>query len=249
MQEQAERLGISMQRISGIDGRSNLPTGLTPQFPDSKMSSGEVGCYASHLIVMRQIVEDGHAAAIILEDDVSLDPRFMTVAAAAISAAPRGWDIIHLCTHFKKAAWYPIADLGGHTLVGYSRLPVNTVAYVISRRGCGKFLAERPRIRPVDMEFRYAWLSGLDICGVYSAPAVHLDNFITSIDATSRTNPPRKRLWAPGLLSQAYGVFYIKWKLGLVGTLWCWGAGLIGSAHKRFAKRRRNLHAPAQQDT
>ena len=129
MQEQAERLGISMQRISGIDGRS-------------KMSSGEVGCYASHLIVMRQIVEDGHAAAIILEDDVSLDPRFMTVAAAAISAAPRGWDIIHLCTHFKKAAWYPIADLGGHTLVRYSRLPVNTVAYVISRRGCGKFLAE-----------------------------------------------------------------------------------------------------------
>ena len=57
------------------------------------MSAGEVGCYASHLVVAQQIVARGLPYAVVLEDDVELAPDFKAIIRAAIDAVPTGWDL------------------------------------------------------------------------------------------------------------------------------------------------------------
>ena len=196
------------------------------------MSSGEVGCYASHLVTFSTMVDRGIAAAIVLEDDVTLHDDFLATAEAAIRGAPEGWDCIHLSTRFKNPC-FPIAKLDGdRRLVRYSRLPAGSAAYAISLSGACKLLAPNVRTRPFDMEFRYAWLVDLDIFGVYPAAAVQESFLATTIDAPWRTKfknsglfgqrrLPKPR-WSPHPLSQLWGALFIKRKLGLAGTLTCW---------------------------
>ena len=83
MQKQAERLSLVFERIRGVDGVRGLPDWLIPQFLSSdgavasRMSNGEVGCYASHLVVFQEMVRRGLEAAIVLEDDVTLADDFL----------------------------------------------------------------------------------------------------------------------------------------------------------------------------
>ena len=249
MQQQAERLSFAFERIRGVDGVRGLPGWLTPQFLSSdgtiasRMSNGEVGCYASHLVVFQEIVRRGLAAAIVLEDDVTLADDFLDASCKAIGAAPAGWDCIHLSTRFKNPC-HTLRRLGSpHRLVRYSRLPAGSAAYAISRSGAEKLLSLGVRRRPFDMEFRYAWLANLDIVGVCPAPAVQESLHATTIDATWRTpgksrgviwkrRLPKPR-WGPGTLSQLWGAICVKRKLGVVGTLSCWRdefAGIVGKA-------------------
>jgi glycosyl transferase family 25 len=237
MQDQAKRLNFDFERVRGVAGTQALPKWLAPQFVSeggeilSRMSSGEVGCYASHLVAFAWMFERQLPAAIILEDDVTLEAAFLAAAEAAISAAPAGWDCIHLSTRFKNSC-FPIAALdGGRHLVRYSRLPAGSAAYAISLSGATKLLAPRVRRRPFDMEFRYAWIADLDIYGVYPAPAVQEELLASTIKLRQRTKLasggrwqrrfPKPR-WAPNPFSQLWGALFVKRKLGLTGTLECW---------------------------
>jgi glycosyl transferase family 25 len=249
MQQQAERLSFAFERIRGVNGVRGLPDWLIPQFLSSdgtiasRMSNGEVGCYASHLVVFQEIVRRGLGAAIVLEDDVTLADDFLDASYKAIGAAPAGWDCIHLSTRFKNPC-HTLSRLGSpHRLVRYSRLPAGSAAYAISRSGAEKLLSLGVRRRPFDMEFRYAWLANLDIVGVCPAPAVQESLHATTIDATWRTpgksrgviwkrRLPKPR-WGPGTLSQLWGVICVKRKLGVAGTLSCWRdefASIVGKA-------------------
>jgi glycosyl transferase family 25 len=249
MQQQAERLSLAFERIRGVDGVRGLPDWLVPQFLTtdgtvaSRMSNGEVGCYASHLVVFQEIVRRGLEAAIVLEDDVTLADNFLDASCKAIGAAPAGWDCIHLSTRFKNPC-HTLRRLGSpHRLVRYSRLPAGSAAYAISRSGAEKLLSLGVRRRPFDMEFRYAWLANLDIVGVWPAPAVQESLHATTIDAAWRTPAKtrgviwKRRLpkprWGPGTLSQLWGAICVKRKLGVVGTLSCWRdefAAAVGKA-------------------
>jgi glycosyl transferase family 25 len=238
MRAQADRIGLKFERVSGIDGARALPQWLSSRFLSetgeirSRMSSGEVGCYASHLVTFAAMIERKIKAAVVLEDDVTLDADFLRAAQAAIAAAPEGWDCIHLSTRFKNPC-FPVADLEGQRkLVRFSRMPAGSAAYAISFEGASKLLAPGLRTRPFDMEFRYAWLADLDIFGVYPAPAVQESALPTTIDATWRTKLRGTRLfwqrrlpkprWAPSTLSQLTGAIFVKRKLGVIGTLSCW---------------------------
>ncbi len=67
------------------------------------------------------------------------------------------------------------ALIGSTRLISYHRVPSFTAAYVISREGAAKLLASRrPFGRPIDVDLRYWWESGLQIKGVLPA-AVGLD--------------------------------------------------------------------------
>ena len=225
MQEQADRIGFDVIRIAAIDGTAKLPIWMRDQFMrDAKIASpmtpGEVGCYASHLFAYRNILDDGQEAAVILEDDSLLADDFPQAAAAAIRAARGGWDIIHL-TSTRECV--PVASLGnGRSLVRYSRLPMRAAAYVISRQGAKKLLRSCERRRPIDMEFRYAWVAGLDILGVAPPPVTPLDTFTSTIDPTTNDRKRCRNYWAPSLSSRVFGKITTKLKLGLIGTLATW---------------------------
>ncbi|MGD9669443.1 MAG: glycosyltransferase family 25 protein [Hyphomicrobiaceae bacterium] len=228
---QLSGLGVEYMRISGVDGQDKVPLRWVHEFDrTSNMKSGEIGCYASHLLICEQILERGFACAVILEDDVEIDRDFSRVVSEILGCAPDAWDIIHLSTKFKKPA-FPVRSLErGRALVRYARLPVNSACYLISSRGAAKMLAPGLRKWPIDLEFRFAWERGLEIFGLYP-PAVRQKHGIAStIDG--RTPPMRKpfslnRLqFEPGLLSRLRGWFYVRRRLGLTGTIYCSFKGL-----------------------
>jgi glycosyl transferase family 25 len=244
MRAQANELGLAFERVAAIDGTRQLPGWMVAQFLDERgrvrggLSEGEVGCYASHLLVFSKIVERRLEAAIVLEDDAILDQDFERMAHAAVRAAPAGWDCIHLSTDFKKPA-FPVAELGpGRSLVRYRRLPVNSLGYVVSLAGASKLLAARPRVRPFDLEFRLAWLSGLEIFGTYPALARANGRLETTIraDWKDRGCTATRTRWKPGWASRLHGWFYVMVRLRPAGALHCW---------TRSPRSRARLSTPA----
>jgi glycosyl transferase, family 25 len=240
MEQQFARLGMHAERVTGLDGAcGKLPAWLAAQFPTaSQLTPGEVGCYASHLATLSKIAAAKHEAAIVLEDDATLSPDFIEVTRGAIAAAPAGWDVLHFSAAPKQPR-HVVKRFGSSALVRYSRLPVGSAAYAVSLKGAQKLMAERMRVRPFDMEFRYAWLMGLDVCGVDPPPAAPGIFFATTTCAPRKSGRAIKRNWSPGWTSQLYGMLYRTRALGLSGTIHCWRAKGGASMRKRALRLRR----------
>jgi glycosyl transferase, family 25 len=221
---QAQGIGLAYKRFAAVNGRAGLPAPLRNEFARSdRLSNGEVGCYASHLSIARTVVQLDCSVAVVLEDDAVLGPDFLTCARQAIQSAPKGWDIIHFSTDFKRPA-YRLLSLGcGRQLVRHSRLPANTAAYAISLSGASKLSQPGARAIPIDMEFRYAWLRQLDIYGVFPAPVSQRPSAGSTIDGAEpvQASQPtaRRRHQKPDLLSQARGLFYVARGLGVPAAL------------------------------
>ncbi len=215
MQAQADKLGLDLERIDAVDG-ARVPEWLEKEFVGTPLLPGEIGCYASHLVAAKAIVDRSLPFAIVSEDDVPLADDFKDVVRSAIAAAPPGWDFIHL-TEYNLRTLVGVADLhNGHRLVRYTRLPKNTVAYAISNAGAKKWLKPTARVRPSDVDVRYAWLFNLNIIGVYPPVATRTAGFVSDIDKTSAARGrPSKRNWAPSPLSRLYGGFWQVYKLGI----------------------------------
>lgn len=239
MLRQFSDLRMTVERISGIDGATRVPEHLRSQFAEAVLTSGEIGCYASHLIACEKIVYRSLPFAVVLEDDVTLDADFAAIAADAVKAAPEGWDYIHLSTAYKRAV-VRISPVGcDHTLVRHTRLPVNTAAYIISQSGARKFLSPRPRVRPNDMDIRYGWLDDMDIYGVYPSIARQGNEFQSDIGGTHYPGhkEPRRR-WSPGLASEFYGLVWQARKVGPMTLARAHVANIKASIDRRRTGRR-----------
>ena len=152
MQQQFDRLGMIVDRVPAADGL-NIPAWMQSEFKGPhQLSPGEVGCYASHLLVAQKIVAEGLPHAVALEDDAVLDDDFAATCADAIRHAPEDWDLIHLSAALSvKRPLIEIADLPRRrALVQYLKYPWTAAVYVISNRGARKCLAPMARVCPID---------------------------------------------------------------------------------------------------
>lgn len=191
MRAELMRAGLKSDRFAALRG-DQLSPWLAPYFSGAPpLSLGEIGCYASHLEIMRRIATGEVAApALVLEDDVELARDFVTQINAALAEAPAAWDIIRL-SHATKCVAQTVARLSeGRRLVRYSRVPTSTGGYLISASGARKFLREQRRSLPVDQDLRRVWAWDLDTYGV-EPPPIRRDIFDqSSIDDAS---PPSWR--------------------------------------------------------
>lgn len=186
MRRELDSAGLLYERFSALRGEA-LPTDIARYFPVGvDLSPGEIGCYASHLAIMKQIVRGERSAPLlVLEDDVGLPPDLGAVLDRLIAALPTRWDIVRL-SYPTKLVMRPIAALGaGRHLVRYSRVPTTTGAYLLSGTGARKFLAERPRRAPVDHDLRHVWDWDLDTYGVSPPLIAHEVLGVSSIDTLS----------------------------------------------------------------
>jgi glycosyl transferase family 25 len=178
-----EAIGIAFERVSAVNGL-DVPADLRDQFfiDDSDfthLSVGEVGCYASHLVVFQKMLADGLPWALILEDDAIIEPNAKAVVEEAVAAAPNGWDIIKVCNKPKHLS-IRYRRLSQGKLVRFRVQPVLTTGYIVSAAGATKFLSQRPRVRPIDMDFRRTWEFGTEVLGVLP-PIVSIDDRASSV--------------------------------------------------------------------
>ena len=108
------------------------------------LTHGEIGCALSHLALCRRLIDAGLEEAIILEDDVRVDPALREVMERR-RLLPEGWDLIHL--HLGNPGRSPLVSIWGKRSLGRSyrsvrfTTPVDgAYAFLLRRRAAEKIL-------------------------------------------------------------------------------------------------------------
>lgn len=227
------KVGIGAERICAVEGLA-VPEDLRDYFFDadrliSALKPGEVGCYASHLKVLKTIIARELYYALVVEDDAILPPDLPKVIEDVLARAPKSWDFIHLSGDARRAV-KPMAPLEHRgTLVRYSRIPGGTVGYLISREGAKKFLAPFKRAWPIDTDFRRPWAFRLDAYGVVPKIIDHSETLGSPIQALGgrarkrRGLPiPSRHSWTGNPLHCPRGTYHNFQTLGPVWWTICW---------------------------
>ncbi|MFM7506236.1 MAG: glycosyltransferase family 25 protein [Rubrivivax sp.] len=224
--EQLERLRLPWQRLPAVDARALTPAqralldepafhhrhGMTPL-------PGELGCYLSHVEVMRRFLASDAEAALVLDDDVRLQDSLPAVL-AALMRCPGRWDVVKLSA-VHSGTPVAVADLGGgHALAVMLSKCTGSSAYLMNRRAAQAYLRPRggllPMQLPYDHAFDRAWRFGLKQRLVMPTPCGHDDQVASTIGAPANM-PSRKfrglrrwptHLWRLGneLRRVAYGL-------------------------------------------
>lgn len=224
MHKHLQQYGISYERLPAVMGDA-IPAGLQKYFekPDAAdvggLRAGEIGCYASHLLIHQRIVEEGITnPVLVLEDDLEFTAGLQEFL-DNLSLLPEDWEIVRLSNPAKSPAATVFRLSRNLNAVRYWRVPNNTGAYLINRKGAAKFLHySEKRFRAVDEDLRRPWEHGVVTYGVLPPP-FRANIFDSSIDALSGTRrlPGRKRF--PKARFEAWRALKYKLKnFGLPGS-------------------------------
>ncbi len=131
----------------------------SPAYP-FPIGFGEYGCFQSHRKAWQLILDEGLAAALILEDDVELTPLFADSVAFAVEHAD-AYGYVQLQTRMVDEATV-ISQVGNFSLVQPRVTPLRTSAQVVSRWAAKNLLSMTETIdRPVDSFLQSHWHTGL----------------------------------------------------------------------------------------
>jgi glycosyl transferase family 25 len=213
--EQLQRLQLPYTRLPAVDARALTPSqraqldepaycrkhGMTPVL-------GELGCYLSHVGVMRAFLAGNAPFALVLEDDVLLHDSLPAVL-SGLMANPGRWDAVKLSAVHRGT---PVRVLevapGQHLAVMLSRC-TGSSAYLMNRHAAAAWLREPggllPMSLPYDHVFDQGWRFGLKFRLVTPTPCGHDDQIPTTIAGPSgRPGDTRKFHWSRRWPTYAY---------------------------------------------
>ncbi|MCW4461911.1 glycosyltransferase family 25 protein [Sphingomonas sp. BT-65] len=136
------------------------------------LTRGEIGCYASHYSIWREMIDRGTPQAIVLEDDVVADWAYLA-RLAATDLSSEGFDYLRL--YAKRPTFQRVVrkDFLQHsrTVVEMIGPAYGTQGYAITLAGA-RVLADRLRVieRPVDDAMDRSWAHGLRNLALFPAP-------------------------------------------------------------------------------
>lgn len=139
---------LSEEEIGRLQSEGKLAADLSGFEP--RAMRGEIGCALSHASLLEEIVRRGHATALVLEDDVTIegDPEeWPERFAAAFADLPRRWEVWFLfrCLDVLKRA----RRISPRTVIPWT--PLCAAAYAMTGEGARKLLAAaRPAGKAID---------------------------------------------------------------------------------------------------
>ena len=176
------KTGIPFQRVSGVNGRIlQLPI---PEFDEvlyrrrhGKNPNGStIGCYLSHLKVLRLFLESTNEYAVICEDDIKPVSNLGTLLEQAIELREY-WDILRL-SGFHNSHPRTFAKLSdGYSLaVNFTRL-CGSGAYMVHRQAAEILLRQLvPMTLPLDHALDREWVYGLKSVSIFPLPVDQVDH-------------------------------------------------------------------------
>jgi glycosyl transferase, family 25 len=200
---QFARVGLSAHRFDAVVGRDVTEAQrallysphLNARQYHRPLQAGEIGCYASHLLVWQHLVDSKEARIAVFEDDVDIDPG-LPETLQAIDCTERPWDIVKLIGRRPESAASRWPLDAGRQLIAYRRVPGLTSAYVIRREAAEKLLARRiPFGRPIDVDLRHWWECDLRVHGVWPYPVYPApSSLLSTIEGRRRSRAPAVRI-------------------------------------------------------
>lgn len=160
-------LGLTAQRVEGVDGRAlTFPTPLYSAIcykllHGRRTCPPEVGCYLSHVACAQKLLDSDSDHALILEDDVVFHQDFVEAVGQALKHT-QSWDILRLTTvndgplfRFRKLT-------ATRSLAIALTREKGSGAYVINRRAA-RFITTKlvPMRLAYDIAYDLEYLAGL----------------------------------------------------------------------------------------
>jgi len=200
---QLERAGLAWTRLAAVDARALNPEQRAALDEDAYRRKhgmapalGELGCYLSHVEVMRAFLASPHEMALVLEDDALLTPALPAVL-QGLAAHPSRWDMVKLSA-VHSGTPQPVLEIApGHRLAVMLSRCTGSSAYLINRRAAERYLrALLPMSLPYDHVFDQGWRFGLKVRLVTPTPCVHDEQIATTITTAGASRKfPRHRRW------------------------------------------------------
>lgn len=169
-----DKYNIPFERIPAIYGKDLSEQELNSiydqvknkQYYKTDMSIGEIGCYLSHIKCWQKIIDDDLDYAVILEDDFKLSDNFAHFQ--SIFTNLKNWDFIRIAFASRGV---PIVDStrinNAYQLTYYKKVPINTLAQVVSKQGASKLLDSSQSIyRPIDVDLKHYWEKRIQVLGI-----------------------------------------------------------------------------------
>jgi len=209
---QLQGLQLPFARLPAVDARALSPEqrsqldepgycrkhGMTPVL-------GELGCYLSHVEVMRRFLATDAAFALVLEDDVMLHDSLPAVL-QGLMAHPDRWDAVKLSAVHRGTPVRVLEVAPGHHLAVMLSRVTGSSAYLMNRKAAQAWLREPggllPMSLPYDHVFDQGWRFGLKFRLVTPTPCGHDDQIATTI--VSPPGKPRKFHWSKRFSTYAY---------------------------------------------
>lgn len=107
--------------------------------PNSKITAGEIGCFLSHILLWKHIVNLDIERAIIFEDDINPVASFDHIMTICSLKEVQDVDILYLGHYFSLGKGQPIAQVGNYE-INKSVRALTTHAYMVTRKGCKRLL-------------------------------------------------------------------------------------------------------------
>ncbi len=230
---QLERLKLPWTRLPAVDARAFTPAQaaaldapLYRRRHGMEPAPGELGCYLSHVEVMRRFLASDAEFALVLEDDVLLGAALPAVL-DGLAALHARWDMVKL-SGVHSGTPVRVAELApGHHLAVMLSKCTGSSAYAINRRAAEAYLAGLlPMSLPYDHVFDQGWRFGLKVRLVTPTPCEHDAQIASTIGVAAGTT--RKFHWTRRL--PAYG-----FRLGNEWSRVLYG---LGSAARELSRSR-----------
>ncbi len=158
--------------LEAVDGR--LPevqasvdvqpgTLFTPRYP-FPIAGGEIGCFLSHRKAWQRIVDEGWEAALVVEDDLEIDPARRAALLRLLARHANPERFIRIPPKDRE----PVTDVTDREdalrLFTPRRIGLQTTAQLVGRAAAKRLLACTERLdRPVDSVLQLHWATGQKI--------------------------------------------------------------------------------------
>ncbi len=204
-------LGLEAEFVTAVDGRQLSDAERSVYDRDRalrtygvEMMPSEIGCYLSHHRLYQRMVRDGIEVALILEDDVRIEPTLPTVVRDLLACPFTDWLVVRLDCKRRHVAdpdtdklrGRRVAELsGGAALYRLHTHILGVGAYLIRREGAKRMIAYGTRVfMPIDHTMDRFWENGILPYVVRPFPVSQGDDFGTH-SAGRTTDRRRSQPW------------------------------------------------------
>lgn len=169
--------GLPWERVAAVDGKALSTTQIAAttntqryqQIMKHAPTVGTLGCYLSHLEVLRHFLASCHDYALVLEDDISFDPTQLRNGLLFAVHNAQLWDVVNIEIAYSGT---PLSITDDHNRAGsylavYLTEARHAGAYLINRQAARLYMEKAlPIIMPFDHFYTRAWEFGLRFTGL-----------------------------------------------------------------------------------
>ncbi|MBZ8118359.1 glycosyltransferase family 25 protein [Roseovarius sp. LXJ103] len=180
---------VDGQNMSRAQSQAYRPRRLRPRYP-FHLRPSEVATFHSHRACWRKIIDDGLEAALILEDDLHLDPEIFPKALdLALSHAQQG-ELVRFPIKMRETALRDIASNGEVHLKSYDSVALGMVAQLVTRNAAQALLAATETFdRPVDSFLQMQWVHQVPVRTIWPCGVREISNELGGSLITRKSGP------------------------------------------------------------